>query len=150
MKRETLHMETTKIKVSKTVGEIEELLAKNGVRQIFKDYNANGDIEGISFTIRDEGGDIPIMLPFKWQAIQKKAQRGETGLNKTADEDQARRVAARLILRWLQAQMSIRRVDMVNIKELFLAHIMVDSKTSFYQKLMTDGGIQNLLIGDGK
>lgn len=42
---------TTSISVEKTIGEIEQILAKHGAKKILKDYDASGNITAVSFMI---------------------------------------------------------------------------------------------------
>ena len=49
--------------------------------------------------------------------------------------EQARRVAWRQILRWVQAQMALIEVGMVDIKEVFMPYIMVSQEQTLYDQI---------------
>lgn len=134
----TLHMETTQISVTKTCGEIEEYLAKHGVAEIYKKYD-NGNVEAINFVMPINGEPIPFSLPFRWRPIQRMAESGKTGYKKTADEEQARRVAARIVLRWIEAQFALIQVGMADVAEVFLPYIVNRNGKTLYQTMLSDG-----------
>lgn len=134
----TLHMETTKISVFDTCAEIEMLLAKHGATAVMKKFS-NGYIEGLQFVYPFEGRDVPIKIPFKWRGVARLAEQGETGYKATAEEEQARRVAARLELRWIQSMFARMDVGLAEFIEIFLPYIMVDDENTFYTQLADKG-----------
>ncbi len=136
MAKKTLYMETTTISVPRTCGEIEEVLAKMGVSQVWKAFDG-GKIEAISFSIEVNGQEIYYRLPFRWREIHAMAKEGKTQYRKTADEEQARRVAARIVLRWVQAQMALVEVGMARPEEIFLPYMMIDRETTLAEKMMS-------------
>lgn len=148
----TLSSETTDISVLKTCAEIEKELLKHGVRQMWKRYNENGEVEGIAFVLRENGNDIAIKLPFNWEAIQQLARDGLTKYNKTKQEDQARRVAARQIFRWVQAQLAFRQTNMVTIMQVFLPYVVVDAEkeTTLFEQVQEIGGVNRLMLTSGR
>lgn len=142
-------METTSISVIKTCAEIEHVLIKHNVTAIMKTIDS-GNVSGMQFVYNDNGQSIPIKIPFRWQSIQKLAQSGKTGYNKTADEAQAKRVAARLELRWIQSMLAKVEVGMADMIEIFMPYIMVNEGQSFYEKLSTENFKGLLTSGDLK
>ena len=147
MPKKSLHMETTSISVIKTCSEIEEILSRNGVTRIWKDFDGTGNIEGISFILPVNDENIPFKLPFRWESIQRLADQGKTGYKKTADENQARKVAARIVLRWVEAQFALIEVGMAAVDEVFLPYVVDGSGTTFYESLKPKGGILALKQG---
>jgi len=130
-------MEMTSVSVTKTCAEIENVLIKHSVTAIMKTID-NGEVSGVQFIYNENGQSIPIKIPFRWQAIQKLAQQGKTGSNKTSDEDQAKRVAARIELRWIQSMLAKVEVGMADMVEIFMPYIMVNEGQSFYEKLSSE------------
>lgn len=147
-KKITLYSETTDLSVIRTCAEVEQELLKHGVSQMWKRYNEKGDIEGIAFVLREDDNDIAIKLPFNWRAIQQLAEEGLTKYTKTKQEDQARRVAARQMFRWVQAQLAFRQTKMVTIMQVFLPYVVVDSEkeTTLYEKVKDIGGVNRLML----
>lgn len=151
MTKRTIFMETTSIKPEKTIAEIQMVLRRYGVRQIMTDYDDNGDVSAVSFTMVIESGLVPFKLPADHQPLLAMAQRGETKYLKRNDEQQARRIAWRQILRWVEAQMAMVDIGMVTADQVFMPYIMVDAKgTTLYEKLVTGGFSQyQLTEGEG-
>lgn len=142
--RKTLHMETTSISVLRTCAEIEGLLLDHNISEVYKQFR-DKQVEGIAFTIEMNGKRVPFKMPFRWQSIQLLAEQGKTGYNKTAEERQARMVAARIVLRWIEAQLALIEVGMAQMTEVFLPYIMIDPETTFHDHLMSNGNFQKLL-----
>ena len=133
----SLFMETTKIEASKTVAEIQSLLGASGCSGVMTTYE-NKDVTAISFQITLADKHIAFRLPCRWKPVYnklflriKKARAG-----KLEDlENQAKRVAWRQLLRWVEAQLALVDTDMVKIQEVFLPYIQVnlEGKTLYEQ-----------------
>ena len=151
---------TTQIKVEKTIGEIESILASHGANKILKEYDGSGNIEAISFVINTKHGHMPVKLPMNVRAVmqvinnQTEEFTGPTYKRRRVvpvrmknDFDQARRVGWRIIKDWLEAQLALISLDMVKIEEIFLPYIIgIDGKT-LYEKI-NDQGFKGFLIED--
>ena len=130
-----IFMATTKIEAEKTAGEISALLSKSGKVKFIQTEYAAGDIVGISFIVMVGEQKVPFRLPAKWQPVLEAMGKDKHTPRHLIYPTQARRVAWRQILRWIQAQMALIEVGMVDIKEVFLPYMMVNLKTTFYEKL---------------
>lgn len=144
-----LHMETTKVSVSKTCAEIEDVLVKHGAREVWKRYDKTREVDAVQFFIHINGNPVYFKLPFRWQEIQRLAGAGKTGSRRTADEPQARRVAARLVLRWVQAQFALIETGMVKMEEVFLPYITGPDGRTYFEALEESGGLLKLSPGGG-
>ncbi len=154
MKAQNLHMETTKVSVDKTVGEIQQELKKHGVRRFNMEFDCEGEVEAVAFSILKDtpGGEVelPFMLPANYKALLELARRGETRTLKAHDHAQARRVAWRIVYRWIQAQMAMIKTGMVTMEEVFLPYLITDgSQQTMYQKILGTG-FNQYLITDGE
>ena len=126
----TLFMETTKIDAGKTVAEIQCVLSKSGASQVLTEYQ-NGEVEAVSFKVKIGGSDIPFRLPCRWREVEtlldkkKKPEKyfyaGEWKHRNNVE--QAKRVAWRQILRWVEAQMAMVETNMVKIEEVFMPYM---------------------------
>lgn len=136
----TLFMETTKVEVGRTVAEIQEILGNAGcvgVMTLYKDK----EVEAVCFKIMFLDREIPFRLPARWEAVYKNfVDRRSTGRDKPKhkpDDDiaQAKRVAWRQILRWVQAQLALVETDMVKVQEVFLPYVQtgIEGKTLYEQ-----------------
>ncbi len=143
--KKTLFMETTTKNPTETIGEIQRLLSKHGMRNAMLQFNDFGEVTAMSFTLKDN--PTPYILPAKREPIMKMAERGITGYRKTAEESQARRVAWRQVYRWIEAQLALVEVSMVEVEEVFLPYMMVDENRTIYQ-LVKDKGVNLLASGE--
>ena len=129
----TLYMETTKKEPEETSAEIAKLLKNHGLTKFMHDYH-DGEIVGCIFSITINGKDIPIKLPIRWEPLWIMAQRGETKYAK--DQNQCRRVAWRQILKWIESQLALVNINMVEMTEIFLPYMMINKNKTLYQHLV--------------
>jgi len=139
----TLFMETTKIEPSQTVSEIQKILGKYGASAIMIEYQ-NGEVSAVSFEIKVNAQHLPFRLPCRWEAIFKILRRRVEEKNHWPDylekkepewKIQAKRIAWRQILRWIEAQLALVETGMVKIQEVFMPYIQVGIDETFYDRL---------------
>lgn len=130
-------METTKIDPEQTVGEIQKVLGKYGAEKILTEYK-NNEVSSVSFSIKINNNDIPFKLPCRQEAIYKflscRIKKYHSGTEKRI-QIQAKRVAWRQILRWIEAQLALVETNMVKIQEVFMPYIQVNEKQTLFDKL---------------
>jgi len=130
----TLFMETTNIDPSQTVGEIQKIIGQYGASAIRTDYEG-GEVVAVSFTIKINNDHIPFRLPCRWEAIfehlKLKRKRKPYKRNDTA---QAKRVAWRQILRWVEAQLALTETNMVKLHEVFMPYLLMDKGQTIFEK----------------
>ena len=139
----TLFMETTKISASDTVAQVQKLLGMYGVLSVFTEYE-NGEVAALSFAIAIKGDPVPYRLPCRWEAIEKillkrKKRDGHKPQVQAAVRDQAKRVAWRQILRWVEAQLALTDTGMVEIGEVFLPYMRTGKDETLYQRFLENG-----------
>lgn len=140
----TLYMETTAKSPEQTIAEIQIALKQFCITAVQINYGDSGEVEGMAFMLPTEDGrSLPIKVPANWRPLWKMAQDGLTKYIK--DEAQARKVAWRQIYRWIQAQLALLNLKMVNIDEVFLPYIW-NGKETIYEKLVSDGTIEQLAL----
>ncbi len=148
MTKRTIFMETTSIDPEKTIAAIHKVLRQYNVKQIMTDYD-DGQVGAVSFTMQVGDGMIPFKLPADHRPLLEMARRRETRYLKADDEDHARRIAWRQILRWVEAQMALVDVGMVTADQVFMPYIMVDAKgTTLYDQLKAKG-FEHLQLTEG-
>ncbi len=115
--------------------EIEKILTKHGVSDIWKQYSGDGELEGINFVVKTDVGMLPFKLPANIQAVQQvlKNQKNAGGLSHVPwhainDLAQSRRTVWRILKDWIDSQMALIELDIVKIEQVFLPY-MYDSKT---------------------
>jgi len=119
----SIYMGTTKIAPEKTAMEIQAELARAKVQEISTEYGPLGDIIALRFCQRSPTGqDCWYRLPIRWEAC-KAAMRKITG--RVPDDEQAKRVAWRQVLRWVQAQLALIEMQQTTTFEVFLPYMHV-------------------------
>jgi len=129
---------TTQIDPLKTISEIQEELSGHGAKSVKIDYE-NGVITALSFLVDTPGGERAIKLPCNHQPVLKvlKRQYQEGKIApKFVDEDQAYRVAWRIVLYWVKAQMAILETEMVQMEQIFLPYMTVEDGKTVYEKML--------------
>lgn len=128
---------TTTVEAYKTVSEIEQMLVKHGAKSIMKQFD-DGMITSLSFLINTGVNDIPIKLPIRVDdvlqvLIEQKKMHPKAGIKAT--KDQANRVAWRILKNWIEVQMALLDIGMVQFEEIFLSYIETAGGKTIYEKL---------------
>jgi len=133
---------TTKIPVTKTIGEIEELLSQHGAKKILKDYDGAGNVISVSFMVTIDNNNIPFKLPIDlnaWIALLNKAVNEDRKLpfRYADDSEQARRIGWRVIRDWIDAQMALVETKTVKLDQVFLPYVYdIGTDQTLYQKFV--------------
>lgn len=120
---------TTTIDIHKSLGEIEEALARHGARKIMVDYDGAGNPIGIAFGIEMSTGPCGFMLPANVDGVRAVFARQKV----KAPEGQAERTAWRNIRDWIMAQMAIIEAGQVEIQEVFFPYLINGRGKTIYQ-----------------
>ena len=92
-KRESVYMATTTKSPAETAGDIQALIGKHGARQVLTEYDANGEISGISFVIDVNGQLIPFKPQIRWERLLEKMTMDPKTQNRYCTSEQDRRYA---------------------------------------------------------
>lgn len=120
---------TTKVNVYTTLGEIQAVLVKHGAKKIMQDYDDDGRITALTFSIVTPAGVRGIRLPANVDAVHKVLVRQKV----KSDREQAERVAWRIVKDWVEAQMAILESEMVQMDEIFLPYMVNNAGQTFFQ-----------------
>ena len=142
--KKTLYMETTNIEVERTVAEIQLLLGQCGCCEVMTIFDKQRQVSAVCFQIMFLEKMVPFRLPCRWEAIYGRLlKRRKNMMRKGAPEklqEQAKRVAWRQILRWVQAQLALVDTDMVKVHEIFLPYVQTNiSGETLFQKIENKG-----------
>ena len=127
---------TSGVPVSKTIGRIEEILAKSGATGIMKKYK-DGVLEAISFSIElpVEKRQVAVQLPANVDAVYTtmrnsiKRPRRDT-LNKL--KEQSERTAWKLMQDWVEVQISLIQIQKIDFMQVFLPYIWNGEQTFYH------------------
>ena len=129
-----IYMASTKITEGQTIGEIMDLLARHHVSGIMTQYD-QGEVIGLMFGITHKGNELYFRLPVRWEPVLAAMESDRQTPNTFCNPKQARKVAWRQILRWVEAQLTLAEIGMADIKEVFLPYLLVAEGETIYQRL---------------
>jgi hypothetical protein len=137
---------TTTVPALRTVGQIQDILAKAGAAQILAEYNA-GRVVGLTFTVNTATGPQAFTLPARPDLVRAVLLRQRVQ-PRYATEEHAECVAWRIIKDWIEAQLAIIQTEMVTLDQVMLPYMRTANGSTMYQRYLQHG--QALLeAGDG-
>ncbi len=119
---------STHIPAAQTISEIEEILSRHKVTDIWKQYDTNGNIISLNFAVITEFGKIPFKLPVNVEAVQqilkseKKSKKINMSEQQLSDVQTSQKVAWRIMKDWIDAQMALVDISMVKLEQVFLPY----------------------------
>jgi hypothetical protein len=130
---------TSGISVEKSVMLIEKTLVEVGATHIAKVYDNNKDLAGITFQIQTNGMPLVFRLPSKWKEytklLERKIKKPHRGTIERIRE-QSKRTAWKLLLEWVQIQVSMIQLQQAEIIEVFLPYAYdMNKDETFFDKL---------------
>jgi hypothetical protein len=97
------------------------------------------------------GNGVPFVLPCRWEAVHTTLVNRMRRLPRQSRKEeyvlQAKRVAWRQILRWVQAQLALVETDMVRIEEVFMPYLLNKKGQTLYEAIAVNGFKGALLEG---
>lgn len=136
----SIYMGTTKVAATKTAGEIMEILRSSGATQASQEWGANGQIVALRFVLPVGSGSALFCLPVRTELLTKKLR---------GDKQQAERTAWRQLLRWVEAQLAMIDVGMVQAAEVYAPYMETRDGRTLYQLLSQDPIARHKLLGSG-
>ncbi len=128
---------TTKIPANRTVQEIQEMLQKGGATGILLEYEkGTGRIESLAFKMDFAGKVVGFRLPIKWRQAQKVLVRERN--SKARDDDYCYRVAWRILRNWLEQQMALIEIEMVDLQEIILPYAVQKDGNTLYENILNN------------
>ena len=136
----TLKNYTTGIDFQKTIMEIETILASNGASNIFKQYE-DGIPSKIAFQYQIKNKDsnminVNFMLPMEEKKVLEILKKSKGVPNSRKNIDQARRTGWRIIKDWIDSQMALVQINLVEFEQVFLPYMYnFETNETIYSKL---------------
>lgn len=120
---------STKIPPEQTITEIQQMLVDFNVNGMLTEYEGR-QVRAVSFRINIDGRDIAFRMPCNWRGVYEILCDDPRVPAKLKTEEQAIRVAWRIIQTWIKGQLAMVEVNMVTIPQVFLPYaIMKDDRT---------------------
>jgi hypothetical protein len=133
---------TSNVPAESSIAAIEDRLVRFGASNISKQYDAGLPI-GIVFTIKEpkSGKDLTIELPASVEKVAAKLSLGKRKDSRTVQKiaQQAKRTAWRLILDWVDVQLSLIAMDLVEPLQVFMPYVLMQNGDTFYERIASQG-----------
>lgn len=123
---------TTTIEVTKTAGEIQALLARRGVRRAAMSFDDDGRPSGVSFIMVTDYGPREFALPVNSEGVFEVIKADQKIPPAKRTKEQAERVAWRISLSWLEAQLALVEAGMALLDEVMMPYMLNDAGATFY------------------
>jgi hypothetical protein len=145
----TLYMETTEVSAERTAAEIMGVLAgAPNVRRVTQTYDASGGVVGVEFEVAVGMLSWCYRLPVREEPVFQILNGRRDSWNKSAkrdqDRQQARRVAWRQVLRWVQAQLALIETGMAKPEEVFMPYMLNEARDRTYFEAFADHQVKML------
>lgn len=144
---------TTDVPADRSVGEIQKMLSSRGACGILLEYEqGTGRIERIAFRMRMGEQEIGFRLPLRWREV-KQAIIADASIpngyraRAAREDDYVYRVAWRILRGWVDAQMAMVDLRMVQVQEVFLPYAIMRNDKTLYESMAAD---PSRLLGRGE
>lgn len=138
---------TTGIDADKSAAEISKSLRKVGATSVLTDYDPSGDfITALSFRLNLNGQEISFRLPCDWQPVLEILKNDKKVPRNKCTQEQAVRVAWRIVKDWVEAQAAIIETKMVSTVQVFLPYAVVKDGNTLFESMQRN---PSMLLGEG-
>lgn len=137
---------TTSIDCEKSIAEIQKCLVKHGANKIVTDY-ARGLPSAVTFCLVLNGNLVGFSLPANYQGVLKAMKNDRKVPRSKCNEEQAQRVAWRIVKDWVEAQMAIVEAQLADMAEVFLPYAIAKSGKTMYNEVKENGMLMLALPG---
>lgn len=122
---------TTQIDSHKTIGEIQKILAAKHANGFLINYY-EGEPDSLIFTMLVKDQNVSFKLPSNWRKVLTVMNRDKKIPGRLKTNEQAKKVAWRIVKDWIEAQMALIETEMVEPFQIFLPYsVMNDGRTLF-------------------
>lgn len=114
---------TTKVPVTRTLGEVSDKLAEHGADAIATTYTDRRP-SGVQFALDGHTYALPVDVEAVERLLRKMDPKQLRASKVTPDRPQAERVAWRIVKDWLEAQLSLVAAQQVPLDEVMLPYLV--------------------------
>jgi len=129
---------TTSIDCEKSIGEIMKCLVKHGAHKIVTDYEY-GMPSAVTFYLTLNGSMVAFALPANYSGVLKAMNSDRKVPRNKCNDEQAQRVAWRIVKDWVEAQMAIVEAQLADMAEVFLPYAITKNGTTLYKEVQGNG-----------
>jgi hypothetical protein len=138
---------TTSIQAGKTVGEIQQMLARAGAQSVSIEYDADAMPTALTFTVLFLGKPMPFKVPCNAQGVLQALTKAKNVPRSSKTIAQARRVAWRIIKDWTEAQLAIVESQQAQMAEAFMPYALDTSTGQTMFERFTESTQKQLTAG---
>lgn len=140
---------TSSVPADRSIMEVERILIKMGASHIAKEYDPDGKISCITFSIRQSDSHVPIRLPAKSESIKKiilnEYRRSPSKAQIEMAELQAERTAWKNVREWVELQATMIRLEQVEFMEVFMPYVYNLNQRKTFFEMMKEKNYKALL-----
>lgn len=129
---------TTSIDSEKSIMEIQKCLSRHGANKIVTDYT-NGQPSVVTFCIEIKGNMIAFSLPANHAGVLKSMEQDKKVPRSKCTQEQAQKVAWRIVKDWVEAQMAIVQAQIAEMAEVFLPYSVTKNGNTLYEEMQSTG-----------
>jgi hypothetical protein len=129
---------TTSIACEKSIAEIQKCLVKHGANKIVTDYQNNFP-SAVTFCLSLNGQIVGFALPANYTGVLSAMKKDSRIPRSKCTEEQARKVAWRIVKDWVEAQMAIVEAQLADVTEVFLPYAITKSGNTLYKEVQGNG-----------
>lgn len=117
---------TTKKSPESTISEIQEMLLGYDISGMLTEYDGR-QVRSVSFQINLGGQIMNFRMPCNWRGVYEILKEDSKCPRALRTEEQAIRVAWRIIHTWIKGQLAMVEVNMVTLPQVFLPYAVMKS-----------------------
>lgn len=148
--KRTMYLETTEVDAKRSASEIVAELVKHGASDIHTRYEGQ-EIVGLRWMMQIRGVPQMFQMPARVEPVEKQLRARRKGVLTPQDREriheQARRIAWRQLLRWVQAQMALISLEMAEAGEVFFPYLQSPAGQSIFE-VFAERGLR--MLGQGE
>lgn len=141
---------STTVPVRQSIREIEDLLVANGARSILIEYERQGPPSALKFQMPVDGDVVGFALPSNVEGVLAAMKRDKKIPRSKCTEEQAERVAWRILREWLRAQLAIIASGLIKFEHVMLPYALTQDGRTLAQAFEDRGGRQMLRLEAGR
>lgn len=126
---------TTEVEATKTVGEIQRILARHGAKAVMQEFDDEGEVISLAFRLDYQNQVISFRMPARIEKIYVALQNDPKVPPRYCKMAQARRVGWRIVKDWVEAQLALVETEMVELAEVFLPYAQTDNGDTVFERL---------------
>lgn len=106
-----------------------------GITAVTVDYDSSHQPVAVSFLIEVYNRVVPNPCPTNWAGVRAAMETDDAVQTRLKTDEQARRVAWRIVKDWVEAQMAFIESGQASLAQLFLPHMVKDDGRTFYEEI---------------